>query len=529
MSGFSKSFFAEKIEVQNLSAPMRADVFCCKVLKEISRSKLKNGLQEFKINSAEKKLSALVNNGDVIELKWKNPIPKFAEPEKINLNIIYEDENIIALNKKAGTVTHPAAGNWSGTLVNALNYYRCFESKIQDEFSILTKNRIAKIKTAKTKTKNNTAQSQTENADSELYRLGIVHRLDKDTSGVIITARNFKTQKILKAEFKRRNVKKYYCAILDGVPKQKQGKIKTYIFRSEKNRKKFDCSAEIKKGKTAKTALSAYKVLKTNGSSIKIITTLHGTDITLVGLEPSFLPLVKLSIEASDGVTAVSRFLKEKTQTNYHIDKDIEVINNFIDSSLFKPVCNKQFKEHIAPNNEKILVHTSNFRPVKRVGDTIRILDKVKKEIPTKLLLIGDGPDRSDCERLTRELKLEKDVIFLGKQDGLEKLLSVADVFLMPSQSESFGLSALEAMSCGVPVVSSSVGGLPELIVHNKTGYIAEFTDIDRMAKYTLELLKNEKKFNSFSKNSRLRAEKVFEKKLIVPQYIKYYEKILSQ
>ncbi len=279
----------------------------------------------------------------------------------------------------------------------------------------------------------------------------------------------------------------------------------------------------------ATSAFLANQVLKTNGSSIKIITTLHGTDITLVGLEPSFLPLVKLSIEASDGVTAVSRFLKEKTQTNYHIDKDIEVINNFIDSSLFKPVCNKQFKEHIAPNNEKILVHTSNFRPVKRVGDTIRILDKVKKEIPTKLLLIGDGPDRSDCERLTRELKLEKDVIFLGKQDGLEKLLSVADVFLMPSQSESFGLSALEAMSCGVPVVSSSVGGLPELIVHNKTGYIAEFTDIDRMAKYTLELLKNEKKFNSFSKNSRLRAEKVFEKKLIVPQYIKYYEKILSQ
>lgn len=279
----------------------------------------------------------------------------------------------------------------------------------------------------------------------------------------------------------------------------------------------------------ATSAFLAKQILNKNGSDIKIITTLHGTDITLVGLEPSFLPLVKLSIEASDGVTAVSRFLKEKTITNYHIDKDIEVIHNFIDAELYKPVCNKQFKEHVAPNNEKIMIHTSNFRPVKRVSDTIRILEKVKKEIPTKLILIGDGPDRSECERLTRELKLEKDVLFLGKQDGLEDLLSVADIFLMPSQSESFGLSALEAMSCGVPVISSSVGGLPELIVHNQTGYIAEFSDVDRMAKYALELLRNEKKINSFSKKSRQRAEKIFEKKLIVPKYIEYYEKILSE
>jgi N-acetyl-alpha-D-glucosaminyl L-malate synthase BshA len=278
----------------------------------------------------------------------------------------------------------------------------------------------------------------------------------------------------------------------------------------------------------ATSAYLAKQILNKNGSDIKVITTLHGTDITLVGLEPSFLPLVKLSIEASDGVTAVSRFLKEKTLTNYYINKDIEVIHNFIDSEIYKPVCNEQFKQHIAPNNERILVHTSNFRPVKRVGDTIKILDIVKKEIPTKLLLIGDGPDRSECERLTRELKLEKDVIFMGKQDGLENLLSVADIFLMPSQSESFGLSALEAMSCGLPVISSSVGGLPELIVHNQTGYIAEFSDVDRMAKYTLELLSKKKKFNSFSKNSRERAEKVFEKKLIVPKYIEYYEKILN-
>ncbi len=278
----------------------------------------------------------------------------------------------------------------------------------------------------------------------------------------------------------------------------------------------------------ATSAYLAKQILRKNRSDIKIVTTLHGTDITLVGLEPSFLPLVKFSIEESDGVTAVSRFLKEKTITNYYIEKDIEVIYNFIDTEIYRPVCNQQFKDHVAPNGEKILIHTSNFRPVKRVCDTIRILEKVNKVIPTKLILIGDGPDRSECERLTRELKLESNVLFLGKQDGLENLLSVADIFLMPSQSESFGLSALEAMACGIPVISSSVGGLPELIVHNTTGFIAEFGDVNRMAKYALELLTNEKKFNFFSKNSRQRSEELFEKKIVIPQYIKYYEKILG-
>ncbi|MBZ0177902.1 MAG: N-acetyl-alpha-D-glucosaminyl L-malate synthase BshA [Melioribacteraceae bacterium] len=278
----------------------------------------------------------------------------------------------------------------------------------------------------------------------------------------------------------------------------------------------------------AASAYLAKQMLKKQSKDIKIITTLHGTDITLVGLEPSFLPLVKFSIEESDGVTAVSRFLKEKTITNYHIDKEIEVITNFIDIEKYKPVCHEEFKKHIAPNNEKILVHVSNFRRVKRVPDTIRILELVKKEIPAKLLLVGDGPDRSECERLARELQLEKDVIFLGKQDGLAEILSASDVFLMPSQSESFGLSALEAMSCGLPVVSSSVGGLPELILHNEVGFIAEFGDVERMSKYTIELLQNEKKYNSFSKKSRERAVKYFEKDKIVPQYLAYYEKILN-
>ena len=279
-------------------------------------------------------------------------------------------------------------------------------------------------------------------------------------------------------------------------------------------------------------AVSGYlakEVLKKKNQNLKLITTLHGTDITLVGLEPSFLPLVKFSIEQSDGVTAVSRFLKEKTLTNYHIEKDIEVIHNFIDTEIFKPVCNRQFKEHVAPNGEKILMHTSNFRKVKRVNDTIHVLKKVREEIEAKLVLIGDGPERSECERLARELKLEEHVIFLGKQDGLADLLSTADIFLMPSQSESFGLSALEAMACGKPVVSSSVGGLPELIVHNTTGYIAEIGDIDRMAKYTIDLLTNEKKYIKFAENSRIRAVETFETSLIVPQYIDYYEKVLGK
>jgi L-malate glycosyltransferase len=278
-------------------------------------------------------------------------------------------------------------------------------------------------------------------------------------------------------------------------------------------------------------AVSAYlarQVQRKANKDLKFVTTLHGTDITLMGLEPSFMPLVKFSIEESDGVTAVSRFLKEKTLTNYNIDKDIEVIYNFIDVEKFKPQDSECYRKHMAPNGEKILIHTSNFRAVKRVTDTIRILSRIKKDLPAKLVLVGDGPDRSECERLTRELDLQNDVIFLGKQDGLAEILNAADLFLMPSQSESFGLSALEAMSCGIPVVSSSVGGLPELVIHNENGFIAEFGDVDRMAKYALELLTNKKKYKLFAKNSRDRAVKAFDKKLIIPKYVSYYEKILN-
>lgn len=263
---------------------------------------------------------------------------------------------------------------------------------------------------------------------------------------------------------------------------------------------------------------------------LKIITTLHGTDITLIGLEPSFLPLMKYSIEKSDGVTAVSNFLKEKTITSYQVEKNIEVIPNFIDLNKFKRISDKEnscFKKKYAPDNEKILMHTSNFRPLKRVQDVVKIFAEVYKKVPSKLLLIGDGPERSDTERLVREMDLTEKVIFMGKQDALVELLSIADLFIMPSQSESFGLSALEAMSCGVPVISSSIGGLPELNVHGESGYIAEIGDVDRMAKYAVDLLTNEKKYQLFSKQARERAEK-FSEDNIVPMYENYYEKVLN-
>lgn len=277
-------------------------------------------------------------------------------------------------------------------------------------------------------------------------------------------------------------------------------------------------------------ATSAYlaKEMMSKNRDLKIFTTLHGTDITLVGLEPSFLPLVKFSIEKSDGVTAVSRFLKEKTITNYSIESDIRVIPNFVDTDFFKPESNGEFRKAIAPNGEKILVHTSNFRPVKRVPDTIKIFEKIQKEIPSKLILVGDGPDRSECERLSRQLDLCDKVKFLGKQDGLVEILSSSDLFLIPSQSESFGLAALEAMACGLPVISSSVGGLPELVKHNETGFIAEIGDVDRMAKYALELLSNNKKYKLFSENSRQRAINKFDKSIVVPLYEEYYEQILK-
>ena len=268
-----------------------------------------------------------------------------------------------------------------------------------------------------------------------------------------------------------------------------------------------------------------------NSSELKIITTLHGTDITLVGLEISFLPTMKFSIQKSDGVTAVSSFLKVKTISQYGITKDIEVIPNFIDIEKYQRLSNHEtdcLRERYSKNGEKILVHTSNFRPLKRVGDCIRIFNEVRKKIPSKLLLIGDGPERSNCEYLAKDLGIHDDVTFYGNQESFVEILSVADLFLMPSQSESFGLSALEAMACGVPVVSSNAGGLPELNLHGETGYIAEMADVNKMSEYAIDLLENKRKYKIFSENARNRAVNLFSTEKIVPLYEQYYEKVLK-
>lgn len=276
-------------------------------------------------------------------------------------------------------------------------------------------------------------------------------------------------------------------------------------------------------------ATSAYLAKEILGrDKIRVITTLHGTDITLVGLEPAFLPLIKFSIERSDGVTAVSRFLRDKTVLQYGVEKEIEVIPNFIDTKKYCRIEDPEFRSRNAPRGEKILIHVSNFRAVKRVHDVIRVFNIVHAKVPSKLILVGDGPDRSTCEQLCRELGIFNDVRFLGKQVELVPILSSSDLFLMPSQSESFGLSALEAMSCEVPVVSSSVGGLPELNVHGETGYIAEIGDVERMAKYAIELLTNQAKHDLFVKRARQRAVELFEMEKIVDRYEAFYEKVVS-
>jgi N-acetyl-alpha-D-glucosaminyl L-malate synthase BshA len=238
---------------------------------------------------------------------------------------------------------------------------------------------------------------------------------------------------------------------------------------------------------------------------------------------------MKFSIEQSNGVTAVSRFLKEKTITNYNIDKEIEVIPNFVDTGRYQRIDAQKIRESLAPDGEKILIHVSNFRGVKRVPDVVKIFDRVRQKIPTKLVLVGDGPERSNCEQLARELKIFQDIKFLGKQSELIPLLSASDLFLIPSQSESFGLSALEAMACGTPVIASSVGGLPELIHHGVTGYIAEIGDVDRMARYAIDLLTNVTKYNVFSEAARQRAVDMFDASKIVDKYENYYEQVLSE
>ncbi len=276
----------------------------------------------------------------------------------------------------------------------------------------------------------------------------------------------------------------------------------------------------------AAVAYMAKKILLTEGRYVPVVTTLHGTDITLVGKNKAFAPVVAFSINKSDGVTAVSESLRQQTNEYFKIEREITVVPNFIDFKRFSRVDKDHFKKAIAPKGERILVHTSNFRKVKRIEDVIQVFHLVQEIIPSKLLLIGDGPERRKMESLCRQLGLIEEVRFLGKQDAVEELLAVADLFLMPSASESFGLAALEAMACEVPVISSNIGGLPEVNIHGETGYLADVGDVESMAKYAIQILRDPGTLEQFRKNARARAE-LFDIDIVVPQYESYYEEVL--
>lgn len=277
----------------------------------------------------------------------------------------------------------------------------------------------------------------------------------------------------------------------------------------------------------ASAAFMAQQILKSQGIYLPFLTTLHGTDITLVGKDPTYEPVVTFSINQSDGVTAVSESLKQDTFKHFKITKDIKVIPNFIDFSRFSKSDKSHFKLAIAPHGEKILMHTSNFRRVKRVDDVIRVFAKVNAVLPSKLIMIGDGPKRQECEQLARDLGVSGDVRFLGKQQAIEELLAIGDVFLIPSASESFGLAALEAMACEVPVISSNAGGLPEVNIDGKTGYVLEIGDVDGMASKAIQLLDNDELLAEFSKNAFDQA-KVFAIENVLPIYEQYYCSIVD-
>ncbi|MGF7040238.1 N-acetyl-alpha-D-glucosaminyl L-malate synthase BshA [Mucilaginibacter lappiensis] len=277
----------------------------------------------------------------------------------------------------------------------------------------------------------------------------------------------------------------------------------------------------------ASAAFMAKQILLTFGIYIPVVTTLHGTDITLVGKDRTFNPVVTFSINKSDGVTAVSENLRHDTYEFFEIENDIRVIPNFIDLTRFSLKAKDHFKKAIAPSGEKILVHTSNFRKVKRTEDVIKIFAKVVKKIPSKLLMVGDGPERSACEQLCRDLGVTDNVRFLGKQDAIEEILSVADLFLMPSQSESFGLAALEAMACKVPVISTNAGGLPELNVDGITGFLKDVGDVDGMGEKAIYILEDETRLNTFKDNALARARE-FDLATILPLYENYYLEVID-
>ncbi|MDN5212544.1 N-acetyl-alpha-D-glucosaminyl L-malate synthase BshA [Fulvivirgaceae bacterium BMA12] len=277
----------------------------------------------------------------------------------------------------------------------------------------------------------------------------------------------------------------------------------------------------------ASAAYMAKQILNTQNLDIPVITTLHGTDITLVGKDPSYEPVVTFSINQSDGVTAVSEDLKNDTYQHFDVTKEIAVIPNFIDLDRFKRQKKDHFKKAICPHGEKLIVHTSNFRKVKRVDDVIKIFCHIQRKMPAKLLLVGDGPERTNIENLCRELDIYDNTRFLGKLDAVEEVLSVADLFVMPSEKESFGLAALEAMACQVPIISTNAGGLPELNVNGVTGFLSTPGDVEDMTKNALYIL-DEKNLPTFKANALERA-KDFDVTAVLPRYEEYYQEIVNQ
>jgi len=261
---------------------------------------------------------------------------------------------------------------------------------------------------------------------------------------------------------------------------------------------------------------------------LPFITTLHGTDITLVGNDRSYLPITRFSIEESDGVTAISNYLRDRTIHDFDIKRPIEVIPNFVNCDLYMRCPDQSARERWAKNGEPILMHLSNFRPVKRITDVVEIFAQVRAKIPAKLIMMGDGPDRGSAEFLVRKKGLSKDVFFLGKQDRVQEKLGLADLFLLPSEEESFGLAALEAMACEVPVIATNVGGLPEVVTHGVDGYLIPPHDIEAGAKYALEILTRPDRGHAMGKQARINARSKYCSNDVIPQYEAYYTKVLN-
>jgi N-acetyl-alpha-D-glucosaminyl L-malate synthase BshA len=277
----------------------------------------------------------------------------------------------------------------------------------------------------------------------------------------------------------------------------------------------------------ASVAFLAKQILKSLGIHVPIVTTLHGTDITLVGKNQAYEPVVSFSIDQSEGVTAVSEFLKKATYDNFNVNKEIRVITNFVDLDRFRRQDKDHFRKLITSGGQKVLIHTSNFRKVKRIGDVIKTFAHVRQHIPARLLMVGDGPERNRAEEMCRELRLCDDIYFLGSQNAVEEIYAIGDLFLLPSENESFGLSALEAMACGVPVISSNSGGLPEVVLNGQTGFTSAIGDVEAMGRNALHLLQEGGPWQEFSKRAFDHAQQ-FSVKKIVPAYESYYEEVVN-